>query len=286
MATLESFKTTLHALVRYLVKPLPDEMVVWADEAQPFVDPSFGGAKVTLDLLANRSIGTDEQRTGRTDVLSAGVVGPYVLVEDVSDTLQLALFDAEGVEVDTLSLVFGADSYTAAELVALLTGEIDDVTFTDVDGVLTLTLLDATYSLLVWGNANTVLMLPHGNTTILQAGQRIATITIGAQCLTHHGDQWAMRWVNQVRDRMHWQQVQAAMKAACIAFIDATEARKVGPFVVDERTYTKAQIDIRFAYAHEERDTGYDGGVIETVELTSPFGTPDNTYNINPLVLP
>jgi hypothetical protein len=122
-----------------------------------------------------------------------------------------------------------------------------------------------------------------GNTLELtQRGPRTVLVQIMAEALTHRGEAFAFRWLADVRDRFFWYSTQLALEAASLGILDVAEVRKFGNFVVDQRTYSRATLDVRFSAWSSTKDESYDGSWIERAEVWSPFLSED----VNPMVIP
>lgn len=114
-----------------------------------------------------------------------------------------------------------------------------------------------------------------------QVGQRVSRVSIQPECLSHDGSRWSFRWAEQIRNRIRWESIHNLLLEYNIAVVTVGESKKLPNYTIDERTYSKANIDIDFAWVLYETQTDYDGGWIEVVEVVSPF----EDYVNNPIVI-
>lgn len=123
---------------------------------------------------------------------------------------------------------------------------------------------------------------PDNTLELTQVGPRSILVQLTAEALTHTGESFAFQWLGRVRDRFLWEATRQALEAAELGLLDVGEARKFPNFVVDERTYSRATLDVRFSATSADVDESYDGSWIERAEVFSPFLSEDN----NPMVIP
>ncbi len=113
------------------------------------------------------------------------------------------------------------------------------------------------------------------------AQAKVATIQVLAQTYTHDGEYWAFRWLEQLRARLLWQDARAELIAAGIAVVSMGETKEQPNWVVDQREYNQATLDLQLSFLDTVTDDNYDGSWIEVVEITSPFLKPA----LNPIIV-
>jgi hypothetical protein len=179
------FKTAVQALVVALTG-LPSEMVVWADEPRPNIDPG-DNAIVVLDITSDEMIGSPVG-----ELVSSG--------EDPIDTSS--------------------------------------------DAVMT------------YYTTHTV------------------TVQVRAESIAQEGSRWAAKWVSQVLSRFGWDSTQQSLRTAGIAFVDTDRLVKLPDFQIDDRAWSAASANVRFAVVLSEVDTGYDGAFIKSAAFSGEVFTP------------
>lgn len=121
------------------------------------------------------------------------------------------------------------------------------------------------------------------NVVILtQVGPRIVTVSIQSECISNLGADFAFHWLSQIRNYLFQETTRNIMRSANVSFIDAGEVKMLPNFLIDDREYSKANLDVRFGYVSEHQDETFDGTYIDTIEVNSPF----TDYVTNPIVMP
>lgn len=106
---------------------------------------------------------------------------------------------------------------------------------------------------------------------LIVVGYRVSTISVQAECLSHHGSEFAFRRLADVRDKLDWQSTLDVLKEAGLGVVGVSDITVMPNFIIDDREYSKANLDLQFSYMLTRPDENYDGSYIKRVEITSPF---------------